>query len=789
MHTMSVHNTILWKEGAELPTMLMFHRHSAYRADEVANPDVIDFLIRNPNPVTGLNAFGSPSNQFNSAMRRTFAQFAYGGYNIIHDVSQSVPTRIGVDQTRELTQLWDMNHPDAFAYNVAEPKFSGALLNNSDAELNVDAFRDMGYSRGLYYDMYCPGFATLEDGRAVFMGGHDMNSQNGLYRIQIFDPDTETWAPRPISCMRELFGSDPEDPYFESYYQAEIDRLAAEGLDPGLINDFYLPIGSSLSGDCDPHDIDPFSYSPTYPEIRLAGEGTVTQPGKLSSDMRYARWYPTGVALPGNRIFIFAGWDRDELNRPQWPTSISSTTTAMQPFFDAKAANPELYPDIPPTAHLAGFLRSSGDNDFLSSRVKIPVPEVYDAKRDTTIALENARLFHSAWYPNGTVVQTGPRRNDWKVFVLNGELLEDVEGGVTNGSADRGFRKTWLVDVQGALNDRSNRDVPSEREGKFVQFVDEAPTGLSPFSANANMIELDKRGNVVSHTLTHFGGQEPVQTTNTDKVVQIQFAALSAKGTNVKPAELPKWQLLPATLYQRARQNYATPLPDGTVVILGGNGGTLPGIEAWSLHLQHFDPATGELRRLAKSLIPRDEHGIIQLMPDGTVYLGGQNRNGMVRPGDPAAPLGDSDLGVPAGQLFYPPYLFDPATGELAERPTIVSAPEIIKYGHPFKIKVDTAKGIQSVVLIRTGSMSHSLATDVRYVKIPFQTKMGKPTTGLVDLTAFSPKLPGTAIGGYYYLFVVDEAGVPSVSTTVALGTQVGKRIKALKKAGLLPAA
>jgi hypothetical protein len=33
--------------------MLMFHRHSAYRADEVSNPDVVHFLI--DNPIRGLD--------------------------------------------------------------------------------------------------------------------------------------------------------------------------------------------------------------------------------------------------------------------------------------------------------------------------------------------------------------------------------------------------------------------------------------------------------------------------------------------------------------------------------------------------------------------------------------------------------------------------------------------------------------------------------------------------------------------------------------------------------------
>ena len=35
---------------------------------------------------------------------------------------------------------------------------------------------------------------TLSDGRVYVFGGHDMQSNNGLYKVNIFDPETETWV-------------------------------------------------------------------------------------------------------------------------------------------------------------------------------------------------------------------------------------------------------------------------------------------------------------------------------------------------------------------------------------------------------------------------------------------------------------------------------------------------------------------------------------------------------------------------------------------------------------------
>ncbi len=760
MHAMSVHNTLTWKSNVDdAPKVLMFHRHAAYKADEVANPDIINFLILNTNPgpgaLTGTTALGHTANQFNSAFRRSFNKLCYGGYNIIHDVSQSVPTRIRVDQTIELTQLWDTGHPDAYNYATNNPKVHVAQLNNSDAEMNFAAWKDMGYSRGLFYDMYCPGFATLEDGRPIFPGGHDMNSQNGLYRIQRFDPDTEMWADRKVSCMRLQYNADPNDPYSEKYFQSQIDLGKAE-------NEIFFPIGNSLSGDCNPHDLSPDDYSLNYPRLRLMGEnGTVTHPGRLPSDMRYARWYPCTIALPGNKAFIFGGWDRDETAVPPVGTP-TGTTMALANFFASTNYN------LPANWRLSGYLPSSGTP---ATKVVAPAPDVYDGTTDSTITLENARLFHPAWYPNGLVVQTGPNAADWQVLVNSGRLYEEIaeDEGEASPSAERLARGTFLVDVQGATAD-PERETPNVRAGKWIKLIDTAANTHAPFSANANLMELDTEGKVVSHKLYHFGGRIGTGTTVTDTGEVLDLTSFSqVRLPGAPPIPMPKWQMIPGKLYQRARQCYATCLPDGKILIMGGNGGTLGGVENWSLHCQMFDPATGQITRMDKTYIPRDEHGIIQLYPDATVYFGGQNRNGISTSGNPFSPGGDPDVGVNCAQFYSPPYLFD-ANTNASVRPVITSAPRTIDYGVDFNVGVDNAADIASVVLIRTGSMSHSLNTDLRYVKVPFSDVGGN----VLRVTA--PVLPGTAIGGYYMLFAVNSKGVPAVAKKVILGRAVENR-------------
>ena len=760
MHAMAVHNTMVWKTNEDTPKMLMFQRHSGYSKDEVVNPDILNFLIQNTNPVTGQSALAHSGNQFNSAYRRSFQQLCYGGYNIIHDVSQSVAERIRVDQTIEVCQLYDWGHPDAYKYDTANPKYSPCALNNHDAELNFGATKNMGPSRGLYYDMYCPGFCTLEDGRPIFPGGHDMNSQNGNYRFQVFNPDTEAWLQRPVSCMRLQYNSDPNDPYSEKFFQSQIDLGTPE-------TSIYFPTGNSTNGDCNPHalaSVPGVNYSTNYPKIRLLGPtGTVTQPDPQPGDLKYARWYPGCIALPGNRAMVFGGWDRDEVF-PAIRPALSSTTTALTNFFTNANYN------LPANWKLSGFLSSSG-NDVPTNQITQPVPEIYDGTQDKTYALENARLIWPAWYPNSCVVQTGPNEDDWKVLVNSALVFEDAAeagGEIGSASSETAARNTFLIDVQGALAD-PDRNKPNVREGKWIQYVATATNTFAPFSANCDLEELDTAGNVVTHRLYHFGGRTATGSVASN-CVYIELASLSkVRLPGDAPTPMPQWLPTTDSLYQKAHQNYACPLPNGQVIIFGGNGSGAAGIEDWSLHVQMFDPATGKIKMMDKTGVPRDEHGIIHLWPDGRIFMGGQNRNGICVSGDPFAPSGDSDLGVTCCQFFTPPYLFDANTNEPV-RPVITTYPKEIDYGVDFNLGVDDAASITNVCIIRTGSMSHGLCTDRRYINLPYSNVGGN------TLRVTAPVLPGTAVGGYYLLFVMKDNGAPAMGKKVILGTQVASR-------------
>ena len=183
----------------------------------------------------------------------------YGGYLLRQGLSQSVPTRIVANRTMERQLIFDIGHPDAFKNNG---KFHTALLDEADFAMNRAAFAENGYSKGMFYNTYCNARVTLSNGRVYVFGGHDMQSNNGLFKVNIFDPNTETWVKRAEPCFlvnwrkdpfgKQLFATNPAAPFYDN---------------------------------CDPRNQQ--STQPSEP-----------------SDQKYARWYPSAIPLPDDTVVL-----------------------------------------------------------------------------------------------------------------------------------------------------------------------------------------------------------------------------------------------------------------------------------------------------------------------------------------------------------------------------------------------------------------------------------------------------------------------------------------------------
>ncbi|MFN2589418.1 MAG: galactose oxidase-like domain-containing protein, partial [Actinomycetota bacterium] len=181
-------------------------------------------------------------------------------------------------------------------------------------------------------------------------------------------------------------------------------------------------------------------------------------------------------------------------------------------------------------------------------------------------------------------------------------------------------------------------------------------------------------------------------------------------------------------------------LPDGTALAVGGGrvGGFYrqPVLEA-----ELYDPATGTWRLMAAQHVQRTYHSTAVLLPDGRVFSAGS----------------DSGSQPETAEIYSPPYLFE------GPRPTIGAAPDAVTYGQSFGVTTPDAADVARVVLVRPGATTHAVDFDQRFVQVSFARGEG-------GVQVAAPPKPTLAPPGYYMLFLVNSAGVPSVARFVHLG-------------------
>ncbi|KAI1496159.1 hypothetical protein F5X99DRAFT_425048 [Biscogniauxia marginata] len=237
------------------------------------------------------------------------------------------------------------------------------------------------------------------------------------------------------------------------------------------------------------------------------------------------------------------------------------------------------------------------------------------------------------------------------------------------------------------------------------------------------------------------GGSPDYQ--NSDATPNAHLIQLGA--VNARPAVTA----LPPMSHARAFAN-AVALPDGRVLVVGGQARAEPFTDTTPVFAAElFDPATRTWSAMADAAVPRTYHSVALLLPDATVVSGGGGLCGR------GCPQNHPDL-----QVFSPPYLFA-ADGTRAARPVIgaVSARSLAP-GATFAVTV-TGGTIEAFSLVRYGSATHTVNTDQRRVPLEVDARVG---------TLYTLTLPGDAgvlIPGYWMLFAIDEAGVPSEAATI----------------------
>ncbi|HET6176866.1 MAG TPA: galactose oxidase-like domain-containing protein [Candidatus Sulfotelmatobacter sp.] len=210
-------------------------------------------------------------------------------------------------------------------------------------------------------------------------------------------------------------------------------------------------------------------------------------------------------------------------------------------------------------------------------------------------------------------------------------------------------------------------------------------------------------------------------------------------------AASPAWQYGPSMSQARIEMN-AVILPNGKVLALGGSVNDEDSASL-SLNADLYDPATNAFSSAGANASQRLYHSVALLLPDATVWVAG---------GNPSRGTYNNTI-----EIYQPAYLFN-TDGTLATRPSITSAPSSISYGNTFNVQTPDAANIADVVLVRNGTVTHAFGTDQREVEMSFTANSGA-------VTVMAPPNGNIAPPGYYMLFLLNSAGVPSLAKFVQI--------------------
>jgi YVTN family beta-propeller protein len=202
-----------------------------------------------------------------------------------------------------------------------------------------------------------------------------------------------------------------------------------------------------------------------------------------------------------------------------------------------------------------------------------------------------------------------------------------------------------------------------------------------------------------------------------------------------------------ASMSTQRKGAVATLLPNGRVLATGGSSvwNTIDSPSVVSVHAEIWSSDAGTWTVGASAAKPRLYHSGALLLPDATVLVIG---------GGAPGPLTNLNA-----ELYFPPYLFAPG-GTLAARPVIDAAPTTIDIGSTFSVSVSGSAAPARVVMIKTGAVTHGFNMDQRFVELPFVAQGAA-------LSVQAPTRAADAPPGFYLLFVLDAAGVPSVARMV----------------------
>jgi hypothetical protein len=240
-------------------------------------------------------------------------------------------------------------------------------------------------------------------------------------------------------------------------------------------------------------------------------------------------------------------------------------------------------------------------------------------------------------------------------------------------------------------------------------------------------------------TLTPLDGKLPGANWNLPSLMYAPGKILSVRNDNIVSlvdinGAQPVVTRTAAPISTGRKWGFATVLADGTVWFNGGsvNDNALADAVKTS---ELWNPATGLWTMAANAQKPRMYHNASLLLPSGAVLTGGGGSPGPVR-----------NLNA---EVYFPPYLFNP-DGSWATRPVVSAAPTAFTWNSSFTLTMGNTTAVDRVVLVRTGSSTHSFNNEQRFKALSF-TQSG------ATLSVAAPTSATEMPPGYYLMFVFQK--------------------------------
>jgi hypothetical protein len=368
-----------------------------------------------------------------------------------------------------------------------------------------------------------------------------------------------------------------------------------------------------------------------------------------------------------------------------------------------------------------------------------PKNAVFDPATGVFTDVEN--MAHGRWYPTTTTL------GDGSVMTFSGLR----ETGGTNTAVEiytvgsgwsQEFPAGWTPPLYPRMHLSTDGRVFYAGSTRSSRFFDPSTKTWSPIVATTNYSGTRSYGTSVMLPLTPANGYRP-------RVMILGGANPSTATTEIidLSAATPQWQFGPSMSQPRIQLS-ATILPSGKVLVTGGSRNDEDAVTA-SLNADLFDPVTNTFSSAGANVFPRLYHSNSLLLPDATVLLSGGNPQ-----------RGNYERRL---EVYSPAYLFN-TDGTPAARPSIFGViPETVGYGTAFEVQTPDAADIASVVLVRPGTPTHAFDMEQRFIGLSY-------TAGDGVLSVTSPPHGNIAPPGYYMMFVLNTAGVPSVAKFVKLG-------------------